>query len=234
MIPKRRNKNLAVILSLVWIMFQKIYCNALVSHHRHPFASPTSDKSKHHMGEGCYTTLIQGRRRQAQSANFSGFQLNGLFGAGNTADATADNSAVAPKRIINITCDSIKQGALRFTLGLYLIGQQNTPSKSSWTANQADDGDLNMYYMDKTAMFAVQLSDNSVAVDRYGSSPSLRYMLQESVMLHGLLDELESLALGCNDEGDEIKDENRLLLLSEPNKSIENAREALPARAADV
>jgi len=184
----------------------------------------------------CYVTLIQGRQQeQPQSQNRYGFRLNGLFGAGDTVDPTTEEDIAAPKRILSFACDSVKQGALRFTLGLYLIGQQNNPTKSSWTANQADDGGLNMYYMDKTAMFSVTLSDNSVMVDRYGSSPSLRYMLQESVLLHGFLDELESLATGNSDDGDDdIKDENRLLIMTEPNTAFENARGMLPARAADT
>merc|ERR1711957_1052502 len=124
--------------------------------------------------------------------------------------------------ILDIACDSIKMGALRFALGLYLIGQQNSPSKGSWTANQADDGRLSMYYMDKSAMFYVTLSDKSIVVDRFGSSPSLRYMLQESVALHGLLDEIEALAMANSKDGDdEIKDENRLLIFSEPMSVIE-------------
>lgn len=227
----------AGIASVLWIMFQNTRCDAFLSHH-HPVTYSISEDCEQRMGEESSAALPQGRRQQAQpqGRHLYRFQLNGLFGAGNKVDPTTEEDTAAPKRIFSIECDSIKQGALRFTLGLYLIGQQNNPTKSSWTANQADDGGLKMYYMDKTAMFSVTLSDNSVVVDRHGPSPSLRYMLQESVLLHGFLDELESLAMGGSDDdgGDDIKDENRLLILTEPNMDFENARGTLPARAANT
>ena len=208
----------ANIVSFLWIILQNIQCLAFTSYYHYPITSPIHGNSK---------------KKIRQSQILPGFQLNGLFGAGNTADLTKQEDPVEPNRIIDIACDSIKEGALRFTLSMYLIGQQNTPTKSSWTVNQADDGSLNMYYIDKTAMFSVKVSDNLIAVDRYGPSPSLRYMLQESVLLHGFLDEVESLAMGSGDGDDEIKDENRLLLFSKPNTAVQNAREILPARPAE-
>ena len=54
------------------------------------------------------------------------------------------------------------------------------------------------------------------------------------VLLHGFLDELESLAMGDSDPGDDtIKDEDRLLILTEPNIVFDKARGVLPARAAE-
>jgi hypothetical protein len=49
------------------------------------------------------------------------------------------------------------------------------------------------------------------------------------LVLHRLLDEIKILAI----EGDDIKDEDRLIALSDPDMVIEQAREKLPARAAD-
>ncbi len=74
---------------------------------------------------------------------------------------------------------------------------------------------------------AISMAEYEVRVDRYGEKPSLQYMLQESVMLHGLLDELNSLAF----EVDDIEEEKRLIRLLE-NDAIERAREKLPARPA--
>jgi len=235
MVHLRKHNILSTIISFQLIILQNVCCNAFLSYHHRPHTSFIRGNGKQQTGErDCYAILTH-RQTQERSLNqrSPAFQLNGLFGVDNKDDTQEDNAA--PKRILDIACDSIKVGGLRFALGLYLLGQQNTPSKGSWTANQADDGSLKMYYMDKSAMFSVTLSDNSIAVDRYGPSPSLRYMLQESVALHGLLDELEALAISKSNDGeDEIKNEDRLLIFSEPNTAIETEREKLPARAANA
>ena len=115
-------------------------------------------------------------------------------------------------------------------MGLILISQQNVPEKSTWKANQAGDGLLDMYFMpDQSAMFSVVITETSIAIDRYGATPSLQYMLQESLLLHTILDELETLAFGGEDD---IEDENRLVRLKEPQDAINLARETLPARKA--
>mmetsp|Transcript_14681 Transcript_14681/g.22243 ORF Transcript_14681/g.22243 Transcript_14681/m.22243 type:complete len:208 (+) Transcript_14681:62-685(+) len=149
----------------------------------------------------------------------------GLFGNlfGKKEEEAYDPSV--PKRIMDIKCDSIKSGGLRFALGLFFIGQQGTPVKGSWKANQASDGVLDMYYVDNSAMFSVHLTDKLIFVDRYGQ-PSLQYQLQESLILHRFLDELQTLAF----EGDDIEQENRLVVLSDVENGIEDARTKLPAR----
>lgn len=151
----------------------------------------------------------------------------GLFGNlfGGKQESQNDDPSI-PTRIMDIPCTSTKLGGLRFALGLFFIGQQGTPVKGSWKANQASDGVLDMYYVDNTAMFSVHLTDKLIYVDRYGR-PSLQYQLQESLVLHRFLDELNTLAF----EGDDIEDDNRLLVLSDPENGIQGAREKLPARA---
>ena len=169
--------------------------------------------------------LSQSGTKHTRNSIQSSTQLNGLFGNmfGKKEEEEFDPSV--PARIMEIKCDSIKSGGLRFALGLFLIGQQGTPVKGSWKANQASDGVLDMYYVDNTAMFSLNLTDKLIFVDRYGQ-PSLQYQLQESLILHRLLDELNTLAF----EGEEIDDENRLVVLSDPENAIETAREKLPAR----
>eukprot|EP00558_Chaetoceros_sp_UNC1202_P004940 CAMPEP_0197245800 /NCGR_PEP_ID=MMETSP1429-20130617/10473_1 /TAXON_ID=49237 /ORGANISM="Chaetoceros sp., Strain UNC1202" /LENGTH=213 /DNA_ID=CAMNT_0042706357 /DNA_START=28 /DNA_END=669 /DNA_ORIENTATION=+ len=162
------------------------------------------------------------------STPISPTQLNlfgGLFG-GNEKQNTDPS---IPKRLFSIPCTQIKSGGLRFALGLFLIGQQGTPVKGSWKANQADDGVLDMFYVDNTAMFSLILDEESKAihVDRYGLESSLQYQLQESLVLHRLLDEIQTLAL----EGEEIEDANRLIVFEDPETAVENARKGLPARA---
>ncbi|KAL7472384.1 hypothetical protein ACHAXS_012739 [Conticribra weissflogii] len=137
------------------------------------------------------------------------------------------DSSNTPKRVLEIPVRSLKKGGLRFALGLHLIGQQNTPDPGSWRANQSSDNALDMFFRDDSAMFSVVLEESKIVVDRYGDRPSLPYLLQESVILHGILDELRELAFG----GEGIEEENRLVRLVERN-GIETAREVLPARSA--
>ncbi|KAL7481047.1 hypothetical protein ACHAW6_006723 [Cyclotella cf. meneghiniana] len=148
----------------------------------------------------------------------------GLFGPDKANEIQRDLSL--RKRIIEIPAKSIKKGGLRFALGLHLIGLQNFPDSGSWRANQASETVLEMHFKDNSAKFEVVLEDVCIGVDRYGQ-PSLAYLLQESLVLHSVLDELKSLAL----EG-EVETENRLLQLDEPATAIERARIVLPARQA--
>jgi hypothetical protein len=115
----------------------------------------------------------------------------GLFGPKETAES---QDATAPKRIIEIPVTSVKKGGLRMVLGLCLIGLQNTPDPGSWKANQATDTVLDMIFKDNAAKFSVVLEDSCIAVDRYGRA-SLPYLLQESVILHKVLDELNELVI---------------------------------------
>lgn len=153
----------------------------------------------------------------------------GLFGKKEKEEkssSSAPQPQAAVKRIFNIPAQSIKPGGLRFALGLHLIGLQNTPDQGSWKANQATDTILEMTFRDNSAMFSITLGDEGIAVDRYGT-PSLPYLLQESVILHSVLDEINSLA----NEG-AIEVQNRLLRLEESGNAIEEARNTLPARKA--
>jgi hypothetical protein len=140
----------------------------------------------------------------------------------------SDNIDSVPQpstRVIEIPVTSIKRGGLRFALGLHLIGLEQ--EKGSWRPNQSSDNVLDMYFIkDNSAMFQITIDDDAIRVDRNGK-PSLQYLLQESVVLHGVLDELNTL---CFDG--EIAVENRLLQLEEPGDAIEKARMILPARRA--
>ena len=138
--------------------------------------------------------------------------------------------------MFEIPLEAMKVGGLRIALSLHCIGQQNTPNKGTWLARQCDDGVIEMWFNnpDQSGMFSITLTEltggkGTIAVERHGPRPSLVYQLQESLQLHKLLDELETLAFG-NDE--EVEDENRLLVLKESD-GIESARGMLPARQAD-
>jgi hypothetical protein len=130
-----------------------------------------------------------------------------------------------PKEVINLPASAVKIGALKFFLQIYLVGEQNKPVKGSWVLSNNDSGTLDMYYQDGSGMFSIGCEDYGIKVTRFGGKPSLQYMLQESVMLHGVLDELNSIAF----ETDDIEQEKRLLQFSDP-ETISKAREALPAK----
>lgn len=154
--------------------------------------------------------------------------FGGLFGQDTDGGSNNDQPTTT---ILDIPASTVKIGPLKFYLQIFLVGEQNKPVTGSWVLNQNDDrGTLDMYYTDGTAMFSIDLKEYGIKILRYGQKPSLQYMLQESVLLHGLLDELEQLAFGV--EEDEIAEENRLLQFAEGDKeALETARETLPARA---
>eukprot|EP00980_Cylindrotheca_fusiformis_P027821 scaffold22560_cov135-Cylindrotheca_fusiformis.AAC.32 len=173
----------------------------------------------------CFPTkafIGQTFRSPSQAVNAEGSALNvgnlfgGLFGGQNE-----DNG---PKSII-LMPGSVKPGALKFFLQIYLVGQQNIPSQGSWALNNNDENQsIDMYYKDGTGMFSLGIKETGISVDRYGGKPSLEYVLQESVMLHGLLDELNEVA-----EADDIEREKRLIQFKDSD-AVEKARESLPAR----
>jgi hypothetical protein len=137
-----------------------------------------------------------------------------------------------PIRVMEIPVKSIKRGGLRFVLGLHLVGLHDTNNKVSgiWKPNEATDNTLDMYYKDNSAMFKIILNDNAILVERYSNPvPSLAYLLQESVVLHGVLDELTLLS---SDSNNIIEASNRLLQLHDPEDALEIARAKLPARKA--
>jgi len=139
------------------------------------------------------------------------------------------NKQDGPDTLIDIPAKEVKIGALRFLLQIYLVGERNNPEPNSWLTKQCgnEGGDLQVYYKDGTGMLAIKFQEYGITATRYGERPSLQYALQESVLLHGVLDELETVAFGVAE--DDIEEEKRLLQLSDPD-AIAKARESLPAR----
>lgn len=122
-------------------------------------------------------------------------------------------------RIITIPAKAMKLGGLRLYCNLHLMGVQNTPEKKSWKASQSDNSEVNLRYCDLSGSIIIQFTDFGITVDRLGSSPSMKYLTAESMILNGFLDELHAIVYG----GD-INDENRLLTLVESD-AIEKARD---------
>jgi len=152
---------------------------------------------------------------------------------GQTSSSSGNEEEDDPNRTVlfEIPVESIKIGSLRLALGLYLVGKQNTPTKASWRANQNNENTLHMIFRDQTAMISITLLGTRIVVSRHTDgirAPSLHYQLQESVMLHGVLTELETLAFGTTEEGRSNKAEDRLIQLEQT--AIDKARNTLPTR----
>lgn len=125
-------------------------------------------------------------------------------------------AAITRAIILSLPVKSIKPGGLRLFLMFYFMGMQNTPDPRSWQANQpqtsTEEGDENsylieMYFHDATGMISVDLGSEQIRITRCGSVPSTAYLMQESVIVQGILDELDQCAF---DES--VQPEDRLLL----------------------
>mmetsp|Transcript_46967 Transcript_46967/g.69861 ORF Transcript_46967/g.69861 Transcript_46967/m.69861 type:complete len:210 (-) Transcript_46967:80-709(-) len=130
--------------------------------------------------------------------------------------------------IFNIPVSNVKFGAVKFWFKLYLAAQVNTPAKGSWRVSQRPDEELLMIFHDGTGMLQVVVDEASFRAERLPVEPdvsiSLQYMVGESVILHGVLDELEGIV-----NNDEVEAEKRLLKLVNPD-GIETARKTLMGR----
>ena len=147
-----------------------------------------------------------------------------------------DDDEAGTTTLFRLKVSSIKLGALRLALGMYLMGVD--PPKT-WQINQSDEGEkpfLHAIFKDHTGMVSIQFTDQYINIKRHVEGPSLAYLLQESVLLHGVLDEIENLAYGYKGGTSELDGpiaiEDRLLILVDPLNAIEQARSTLPARRA--
>jgi hypothetical protein len=117
---------------------------------------------------------------------------------------------------------TMKLGGLRLYCNLYLLGLQNTPEPGCWKAHKVDDTEVNLRYVDMTGSIIITFKEDDITIDRLGSMPSQKYLLHESIVLNGFLDQLESIVF----EG-VIAEKNRLLTLPEPADQIQKARDVL-------
>lgn len=173
--------------------------------------------------------------------------FGGEEGQGNSSN-NSNNGEAGSFTIVKIPVKSIKNGALRLFLMFYLIGMQNTPDQKSWKADQPlmscnensstsfsspdddddddDDNDdddgvkevLDFYYHDRTAMMSIKISEAEIRIDRIGSMPSNMYLMQETVIIGGILNELYECAF---DES--ISPTDRLLQLPSTSTIDRNA-----------
>ncbi|CAJ1934500.1 unnamed protein product [Cylindrotheca closterium] len=152
--------------------------------------------------------------------------FGGLFGnGGGSNNGAASSNGV--ETLFTLPTTKLKKGPLQFFLKIYLVAAQNEPTPGSWAigGDESNLDSINAYYKDGTGMVSVVLNDNSIEIQRHGKSPSLQMVLQESLLLHGLLDELQSLA-----ENEEVEAEKRLVQWVNGKKTVDDARSTLPAR----
>jgi hypothetical protein len=102
----------------------------------------------------------------------------------------------------------------------YMLGMQNTPDRNSWRADQPSSEEyvVDMRFHDRSGMLTVELLEEEVRITRCGSVPSTAYLMQESVIVQGVLDELHQCAFE-----ESVPEEGRLLI-PEPIEGIEIAR----------
>jgi len=134
----------------------------------------------------------------------------------------ADGEYVASTEIFHIPAKKIKVGGLRLYLALYFMGEQNTPTRNTWRADQTASGGIDLYYTDRTGALIITFTEESMTVGRLGSAPSMDYLMQESAIVSGMLDQLDEISDDTN-----IGEANRLMCLLEPGDAIETVRENL-------
>ena len=143
----------------------------------------------------------------------------------NKDDNDEEEYAAGEINVVTIPVKEIKPGGLRLFVMFYLMGLQNTPEKGTWRADQptSEDYVVDFWYHDNSAVLSITFSEErkKITIDRVGSSPSTGYMIQESLVVQGLLDELESMATDPD-----VAVENRLLI-PKTEQTIEMARDAL-------
>jgi hypothetical protein len=238
--------SLVVVTTLLASVLSSSGVSGFVVHHQAATSTCLSRHSQSILSEG--TGVTHGTALQSSSSSSDnndnsnaatdlGSFFNNMFGA------KEPEQPPGPKVMVDLDFTQMKLGGLRFTLALHMMGLQNTPTKGSWKANQASDGTLDLFFqkdVDSSTggsnSLAINFDDDSrvgvqrLWIERWGSSqPSLQYVLQESLILHNLLDELEALATG---NPEEVTDAASRLIILKDADAIEQARATLPARKA--
>lgn len=141
----------------------------------------------------------------------------------NSSYSDDDNSEdIGTSNIFKMKVKNLKVGGCRLYLSLYLIGEINNPEKHTWKMDQTGDGGIDLYYRDASGALMIMFEDDSIVVNRLGSAPSMSYLIHESSVLSGMLDQLDDIAFDTS-----IDEKDRLLTLHEPGDAINIVRESL-------
>lgn len=142
----------------------------------------------------------------------------------NISDDKDDDSYenIGTSNIFKMKVKNLKVGGCRLYLSLYLIGEINSPEKHTWKMDQTGDGGIDLYYRDASGALMILFEEDSIIVNRLGSAPSMNYLMHESSVLTGMLDQLDDIAFDSS-----IDEKDRLLTLHEPGDAINIVRESL-------
>lgn len=116
---------------------------------------------------------------------------------------------------------SLKVGGCRLYLSLFLIGEVNNPQRNTWKMDQNEEGGIDLYYNDATGAMMITFDNEEIAVNRMGSAPSMNYLMHETGVINGMLDQLDEIAFDTS-----IHEKDRLILLKEGDE-IDVVRESL-------
>jgi hypothetical protein len=144
-------------------------------------------------------------------------------------ESTEASDVNAPTEIFTLSLPShVNTEAALQAMGMHLVSRQNKPMIGAWKVSKYGDSALHVLFKDHSAMFSITYSRESptMVVERHtdtNKKASLQYMLQESVMLHSVLDEAVRLVSEheLNDTEIELFD-----------RGLSDARSKLPARQA--
>jgi hypothetical protein len=102
------------------------------------------------------------------------------------------------------------------------VGEVNNPEKGTWRMDQNEDGGIDLYYKDATGAMTIMFHEDEITVNRIGSAPSMNYLMSETSLVNGMLDQLDDIAFDTS-----IEEKDRLILLHEPGDAIDIVRESL-------
>ena len=119
--------------------------------------------------------------------------------------------------------------ALLLSMGAHLVSRQDKPMTGAWKVSKYGHSALHVLFKDHSAMFSITFmkSGSRIVVERHTDTnkrASLQYMLQESVILHSVLDEFSKriISQGALDE----------IQRARFNKGVDDARSRLPTKQA--
>jgi hypothetical protein len=105
---------------------------------------------------------------------------------------------------------------------MFLMGEMNNPERRTWRMDQNEEGGIDIYYKDTSGAMMIKLEDEEIVVNRMGSRPSMDYLMGETLIINGMLDQLDEIAFDNS-----IDEKDRLILLHEPGDAIDVVRESL-------
>jgi hypothetical protein len=179
----------------------------------------------------------------SDSMNMNNMDYYFMTSSSQSLDKIDSDAAAGTFRLLDVTTNSMKPGGLRLLIVMYLLGLVNEPQKRTWKVDRpsSDEYVIDFWFHDQSAILSVELippssqsnqdenafarSQSSViTIDRIGSAPSNQYIIQEAVVLQGLLHEL----LHCATDPS-VPEKDRLLLFpAEKIQTINEVCQILP------